>query len=64
VSHQEIPIKVTAWVDEGIAPLVAALNEHPAVVTLDSCRAMVTGTGTFSSRTAEIAAQLPYSARS
>ena len=36
--HQEIPVKVTAWVDEGIAPLVLALNELPDVETLDSCQ--------------------------
>lgn len=36
--HHEVPIKVTAWVDEGIAPLVQALNELPNVMTLDSCQ--------------------------
>jgi hypothetical protein len=36
--HQEVPVKVTAWVDEGIAPLVLALNELPGVQTLDSCQ--------------------------
>lgn len=35
--HHEIPVKVTAWVDEGVAPLVGALNAHPRVITLDSC---------------------------
>jgi len=35
--HHEIPIKVTAWVDEGVAPLVVALNEFDGVITLDSC---------------------------
>ena len=35
--HTEIPIQVNAWVDEGIAPLVAALNKFPLIVTLDSC---------------------------
>ncbi len=38
MQHREIPVKVTAWIDEGIAPLVAALNEHADVVTLDSCQ--------------------------
>jgi hypothetical protein len=38
VSHQEIPVKVTAWIDEAVAPLVSALNEHPRVLTLDSCQ--------------------------
>lgn len=36
--HPEIPVKVTAWVDEGIAPLVAALNEYDEIMTLDSCQ--------------------------
>jgi hypothetical protein len=27
--HREIPVRVTAWVDEGIADLVTALNEVP-----------------------------------
>jgi len=35
--HAEVPVKVTAYVDAGIAPLVAALNEFPNVLTLDSC---------------------------
>ena len=38
VAHREIPVKVTAWVDEGIADLVIALNEVPGVETLDSCQ--------------------------
>jgi hypothetical protein len=37
-SHHEIPVKVTAWIDEGVAPLVAALNEFEDVVTVDSCQ--------------------------
>lgn len=36
--HQERPVKVTAWVDEAIAPLVVALNEYADVMTLDSCQ--------------------------
>lgn len=36
--HQESPVKVTAWVDEGVAPLVIALNEFDDVMTLDSCQ--------------------------
>ena len=35
--HIEVPIKVNAYVDEGIAPLVEALNGFLGVVTLDSC---------------------------
>lgn len=36
--HREIPIQVTAWVDEGVADLVVALNAVPGVLTLDSCQ--------------------------
>jgi hypothetical protein len=36
--HREVPVKVTAWVDEAIASLVLALNELPDVQTLDSCQ--------------------------
>jgi hypothetical protein len=36
--HREIPVQVTAWVDEGIADLVVALNAVPGVITLDSCQ--------------------------
>jgi len=36
--HVEVPIRVTAWVDEGIAPLVLAMNRFEEVVTLDSCQ--------------------------
>lgn len=35
--HREIPVKVTAWVDAGIAPLVTALNEFPNIWTTNSC---------------------------
>lgn len=38
MEHREIPVKVTAWVDEGIASLVSALNEFEEIVTLDSCQ--------------------------
>ena len=38
VKHHEILSKVNAWVDEGIAPLVDALNSHDDVITLDSCQ--------------------------
>ncbi len=34
--HAEVPIKVNAWVDEGVAPLVEALNRFPSVRTLTS----------------------------
>jgi hypothetical protein len=36
--HREIPVRVTAWVDEGVADLVVALNAVPGVLTLDSCQ--------------------------
>jgi hypothetical protein len=36
--HREVPVKVTAWVDEGVADLVLALNEIPGLETLDSCQ--------------------------
>lgn len=36
--HREIPVQVNAWVDEGIAELVTALNLFPGVMTLDSCQ--------------------------
>jgi hypothetical protein len=36
-THTQIPIKVNAWVDEGIAPLVEALNGFHGVWTLSSC---------------------------
>ena len=35
--HREVPVQVTAWVDEGVAELVTALNAVPGVMTLDSC---------------------------
>ena len=36
--HREIPVKVNAWVDSGIAPLVCALNEILCIYTVDSCQ--------------------------
>ena len=36
--HREVPIQVNAWVDEGVAELVTALNAMPGVMTLDSCQ--------------------------
>jgi|GEM_PF-3526467 len=35
--HKEVPAKVNAWVDSGVAPLVEALSLFKNVVTLDSC---------------------------
>ena len=36
--HREVPVKVNAWVDEGIAGLVTALSEFDGIVTLESCQ--------------------------
>ncbi len=36
--HREVPVKVNAWVDEGIADLVSALSELDGLVTLESCQ--------------------------
>lgn len=36
--HREIPVRVTAWVDEGVAELVKALNAMPGLMTLSSCQ--------------------------
>jgi hypothetical protein len=38
IIHREVPVKVTAWVDEGVASLVTALNELPDVMTCASCQ--------------------------
>jgi hypothetical protein len=37
MGHKEAPLKVNAYVDEGVLPLVAALNEFPNIITLSSC---------------------------
>lgn len=44
--HAEVPIKVTAYVDAGVAPLVEVLNQFANVVTLDSCEGS-TDTATY-----------------
>jgi len=36
--HREVPVQVNAWVDEGVADLVLALNTIPGIQTLDSCQ--------------------------
>jgi len=36
-NHIEVPVKVNAWVDKGVMPLVSALNEFKEVWTTDSC---------------------------
>jgi hypothetical protein len=35
--HTELLVKVNAWVDQNVAPLVEVLNELDSVVTLESC---------------------------
>lgn len=37
VKHVETPVKVNAWVDRRIAPLVEALNDFPDIWTTSSC---------------------------
>jgi hypothetical protein len=36
--HKEVQVKVNAFVDEGIAPVVTALNQFDRMETLDSCQ--------------------------
>ncbi len=36
--HREVVVKVNAFVDEGVMPLVSALNEFERVETIDSCQ--------------------------
>jgi len=36
--HRMVPVKVNAWVDEGIADLVSALSQFDGLVTLESCQ--------------------------
>jgi len=36
--HREMPVKVNAWVDAGIADLVTALSEIDGLVTVESCQ--------------------------
>lgn len=37
-AHKEVPVKVNAFVDEGIAILVEALSDIPGLVTIESCQ--------------------------
>jgi hypothetical protein len=40
VRHVQVPVRVNAWVDSGVAQLVEALTEWDTkIVTLDSCEA-------------------------
>ena len=45
--HREVPVKVNAWVDEGIADLVSALSEIEGLVTLESCQGDKDGNDAF-----------------
>ncbi len=38
MNHRQVPIKVNAWVDEGIFPLVEALNSYSEIMTVSSCQ--------------------------
>ena len=38
MSHIEVAVKVTAFVDEGVAPLVEALNATNRILTVSSCQ--------------------------
>jgi hypothetical protein len=37
IEHKQVQVKVNAYVDEGVSPLVCALNELEGVITIDSC---------------------------
>ena len=45
--HKQVYLKVNAECDEGIAPLVAALNAIDGVITVDSCENDVWGACVF-----------------
>jgi hypothetical protein len=45
--HREVSVKVNAWVDEGIADLVAALSEIDGLITVESCQGDVSGRSAF-----------------
>lgn len=47
MQHKETSVKVNAWVDRGVAPLVQALNEFPQVYTLQSCEGPAEVTFTY-----------------
>lgn len=36
--HNEVQVKVNAFVDEGIADLVSALSDVPGLITMESCQ--------------------------
>ena len=41
--HKQVIAKVNAKCDEGIAPLVSALNGINGIITLDSCESGILG---------------------
>jgi hypothetical protein len=45
--HREVPVKVNAWVDMGIADLVTALSAIEGLVTLESCQGNPDGSDAF-----------------
>jgi hypothetical protein len=42
-THRVCSVAVNVWVDEGVAPLVLALNRYPQIVTLESCESGLDG---------------------
>ncbi len=36
--HEQVAVKVNAWVDRGVAPLVEALAEFPGLISVESCQ--------------------------
>jgi hypothetical protein len=36
--HEQVSVKVKAWADRGVAPLVEALAEFPGLISLESCQ--------------------------
>jgi hypothetical protein len=44
-AHEQVAVKVNAFVDRDVAPLIEALNAVDGVVTLDSCQGAAVGDG-------------------
>ncbi len=51
MGHKEVCVKVNAWVDEGVAPLVQALNQFLHVRTQQSCEGPAEVTFTYGEET-------------
>jgi len=45
--HRTVPVKVNAWIDEGIADLVSVLSEIDGLITLKSSQGDVVGGDAF-----------------